>query len=75
MGKSPHDPFTHVAGAVHCESVVHVLLQVKLPVSQRPGAQLTTPGVTQVPLPLHMDGGVRVDAEGHRGAMHWVFVP
>ncbi len=61
-----------VAGAVHWALVVHVLLQFRVVVSQRPGAQLAMPGVTQVPVPLHAEGGVRVEAVGQLGAAHCV---
>ena len=71
---SPQDPATQVAGAVHCALVVQVLLQVKVVASQRPGTQLVTAGVTQVPVPLHSDGGVRVDTVAQAGARHWVLV-
>ena len=70
--RSPHDPFTQVAGAVHCALVVHLLLQVNVAVSQRPGAQFVVPGTTHVPVPLHCDGGICVDAVGQLGAPHWV---
>jgi hypothetical protein len=68
----PQDPFTHVAGAVHCALVVHVFRQVSVVVSQRPGAQLAFAGVTHMPVPLHVAGGVRVDAVGQLAAAHWV---
>jgi hypothetical protein len=69
---SPHDPLTQVAGAVHCALVVQVLLHVSVVASQRPGAQLVFAGVVHVPLPLHVDGGTRVEAFMQLGARHWV---
>jgi hypothetical protein len=60
-----------VAGAVHWALVVQVLLHVRVVVSQRPGAQLVFPGVVQVPEPLHVDGGTRVEAFMHLGGPHW----
>jgi hypothetical protein len=71
VGWSPQDPFTHVAGAVHCALVVHVLTQVKVVVSQRPGAQLMVAGVMHMPVPLHVAGGVRVGV-AQLAAKHWV---
>jgi hypothetical protein len=71
-GNRPHDPFTQVAGAVHWAFVVHVLLHADVAVSQRPGAHPVIAGVTQVPVPLHVDGGVRVDAVEQLATMHWV---
>ena len=71
---SPHDPFTQVAGAVHCAFVVHVFRQIAAVVavagSHRPGAQLVVAGFTQVPVPLQVDGGVRVDAVGQLATTH-----
>lgn len=63
---------TQLAGAVHWALVVQVLLQFRVVVSQRPGAQLVTAGVTQVPVPLHVEGAVLVEAVGQLGAAHWV---
>jgi hypothetical protein len=60
---------------VHCAFVVQVLLHVKVVVSQRPGAQPATAGVTHIPVPLHIDGGVLVDAVAQAGGIHWVVVP
>ncbi|MES1206403.1 MAG: hypothetical protein ABUS79_10740 [Pseudomonadota bacterium] len=65
-------PFTQTAGAVHCGLVVHVLLQVVVTESHRPGAQFVPPGVTHAPAPLHVAGGIRVEAVMHRAAAHWV---
>ena len=57
---------------MHCALVVQVLLQVSDVASQRPGAQFAFPGVTQVPVPLQVDGGCRVDAVGQLAATHCV---
>lgn len=69
-GSSPHELPTQDAGAVHIVLVVQVLLQLSVVASHRPGAQLVTGGVTQVPVPLQVDGGVRVDAVGQAGGAH-----
>lgn len=74
-GTSPQLSPTQVAGAVHCTGVVTVGLQtfVQAFPSQRPGAQLTFAGVTQVPLPLHVEGGTYVDIPAQDAARHVVF--
>jgi hypothetical protein len=85
----PHEPPTQVAGGVHCAFVVHVFTQVSVVASHRPGAQFAFAGVTHIPVPLHIAGGVRVDAVGqvagahcvpaayraHCPAAHWPVVP
>jgi hypothetical protein len=64
LATSPHDPFTQVLGAVQSAFVVHVFTHIKALVSQRPGAQFTLPGVTQVPLPSHFDCGLTAGSGG-----------
>ena len=71
-GCRPHEPFTQVAGAVHCALLVQVFTQVSEVVSHRPGAQLALVGVTHMPVPLHVEGGVRVDVVGQAAGAHCV---
>lgn len=56
-GTSPQLSPTQVAGAVHWFMPMGLQTFVQAFVSHRPGAQLTFAGVTQVPLPLHVEGG------------------
>jgi hypothetical protein len=70
LGCSPHEPATHVAGAVQSALVVQVFTQA--PPVQRPGAQLVVAEGTQVPPPLHIPAGVRVDVVGQLAAVHCV---
>jgi hypothetical protein len=76
FGRRPHEPFTHIAGEVHwggvVVAVVQLFVQFNVVVSQRPGAQFVFAGVTQVPVPLHAEGGRRVDAVGHAAGRHCV---
>lgn len=74
MGSKPHEPPTHIAGAVHwfAAPTVQVLVQLEVAESHRPGAQFVVAGVLQAPLPLHVDGGRRVEAVGHAAPMHCV---
>lgn len=51
----PQEPLTQVLGFVQSALVVHVFTHISAVVSQRPGAQPTVAGVTQVPLPSHFD--------------------
>ena len=37
-----------------------------------PGAQLIVAGVTQVPVPLQVEAGARVEVVGQLAATHWV---
>jgi hypothetical protein len=67
-----HEPFTQTAGAVHCASPVQVVLHVSVAASHRPGAQFVLAGVTQVPVPLQVAGGVRTDAVMQRAGWHCV---
>jgi hypothetical protein len=48
--------------------VVHVFTHTAP--AQRPGAQFMVAGATQVPVPLQVDAGARVDAVGQLAATH-----
>lgn len=72
FGRSPHDPPTQVAGAVHCVLTVQVLAQARAVPSQRPGAHETVAGLTQVPAPSHLAAGFWVEALGQVAAPHWL---
>jgi hypothetical protein len=69
---APHAPFTQTAGAVHWVLAVHVLLQVSVAASQRPGAQSIAAGVTHIPAPSHVAGAARIDADAQLAALHCV---
>lgn len=75
MGCSPQVPSgPQVAGGVQSPSFVHVFTQAA-PVAgaaQRPGAQLMVAGVTQVPVPLQVEAGARVDELVQLAAAHWL---
>lgn len=58
------------AGGVQSVATVQVFTQA--PPVQRPGAQLLTDGLTQVPVPLQVDGASRVDVVGQLAPAHWV---
>ena len=70
FGSSPHEVPTQVAGAVHIVLVVQLLTQVRVALSQRPGAQFAVAGVGQLPLPSHVEGGRRVEAVRQAAAKH-----
>lgn len=63
---------TQVFGGVHWFSAPAVHTFVHEPPWHRPGLQLMFPGVTHVPLPLHVDGGVAVDMFGQVPSLHFV---
>lgn len=73
FGSKPQDPITQVAGAVQSPLVAQVLIQA--PPVQRPGAQVVVGEGTQVPPPLHIPAGVRVDAVGQLAGIHCVPAP
>ena len=70
FGCRPQEPATQVAGAVQSVFTLQMLLHTVA--AQRPGAQLIVAAATQVPLPLQVDGGARVEAVGQLAARHWL---
>ena len=71
LGCKPQVPLVpQVAGAVQSALVVQVFTQAST--AQRPGAQFITAAATQVPVPLQVDAGARVDAVGQLAATHWL---
>lgn len=57
------------------QSALVVQVFTQAPAVQRPGAQLVVAEGTQVPPPLHMPAGVRVEAVGQLAAIHCVPAP
>lgn len=72
FGSRPHEPPAQLAGAVHCASVVQMLVQARAAGSHRPGAQATVAGATQIPAPSHLATGFWVEAVGQLAPAHWL---
>jgi hypothetical protein len=61
---SPHEPFVHTAGAAQSRSPVHAALQTLPP--HWKGKHELAAGVTQAPLPSHVEPGVNVVVPGRQ---------